>query len=82
MSDTGIGIAEQDLAKVMIPFVQVDPGANRKFPGTGLGLPLSRALVELHGGRLEIESRLGRGTTVTVSLPGERILADPRAISV
>ena len=82
VSDTGIGIAEQDLAKVMIPFVQVDPGANRKFPGTGLGLPLSRALVELHGGRLEIESRLGRGTTVTVSLPGERILADPRAVSV
>ena len=82
MSDTGIGIAEPDLAKVMIPFVQVATGANRKFPGTGLGLPLSRAFVELHGGRLEIESRLGRGTTGTVSLPGERILADSRAISV
>lgn len=75
--DTGVGIAEQDLAKVMIPFARGAAAGNRKFPGTGLGLPLSRALVELHGGRLDIDSREGQGTTVTVTLPKERVLAAP-----
>jgi PAS domain S-box-containing protein len=73
--DTGIGVAPEDLDKIFKPFGQVDSSIARKFEGTGLGLVLTRGLVELHGGTLTFESEPGRGTTVTVSLPrahGER----------
>ncbi len=73
VSDTGIGIRREDIAVVMAPFGQVDTGLNRKFEGTGLGLPLTKAFVEMHGGRLTLDSELGRGTTVTVALPARRI---------
>jgi signal transduction histidine kinase len=73
VSDTGIGIRREDMAVVMAPFGQVDTGLNRKFEGTGLGLPLTKAFVEMHGGRLTLESELGKGTTVTVALPAKRI---------
>ena len=66
VSDTGIGIAAEDLSKVTEPFGQVDNARNREGDGTGLGLPLSRRLMEMQGGALEITSRLGVGTTVTV----------------
>ena len=69
VTDTGIGIAPQDLQRVMEPFAQVDNALNRKHSGTGLGLPLSRMLVELHRGKLVLSSRLGQGTTVKVDLP-------------
>ena len=69
VTDTGIGIAPQDLQRVMEPFAQVDNALNRKHSGTGLGLPLSRMLAELHGGKLLLTSRLGQGTTVKVDLP-------------
>lgn len=70
--DEGIGIAEPDIARVLEPFVQIDSDLNRAQEGTGLGLPLAKQLIELHGGQLEIESVLGQGTTVRVRLPAER----------
>jgi PAS domain S-box-containing protein len=73
VADTGIGIAPEDIPTALSPFGQVDGKLSRKYEGTGLGLPLSRALVELHGGSLSIQSELGRGTTVTVRLPGARL---------
>lgn len=70
IADTGVGMDEAGLAKAMQPFGQVDGGLNRTHEGTGLGLPLTRALIELHGGSLALESALGRGTTVSIYLPG------------
>ncbi|MBI1206584.1 MAG: PAS domain S-box protein [Azospirillum sp.] len=67
--DSGIGIAQKDLGRLMKPFEQADNRYNRTGGGTGLGLWLVKSLVELHGGRLELQSELGRGTTVTVRLP-------------
>jgi signal transduction histidine kinase/HAMP domain-containing protein len=74
VSDTGIGIKPEDLAKVFVPFHQVDNVYARSNPGTGLGLTLSKGLTELHGGRLTIDSVFGEGTTVTVNLPPARIV--------
>jgi signal transduction histidine kinase len=73
--DTGIGIRPEDIDTAMMPFRQIDGGLNRRHEGTGLGLPLARRLAEMHGGRLEIESELGRGTVVRLYLPAERVLA-------
>ncbi len=73
ITDTGIGIRREDLEKVMAPFGQVDSGLNRKFEGTGLGLPLTKAFVEMHGGRFLLESELGGGTTASAILPAHRI---------
>lgn len=70
VDDNGVGIAPQDIDKVMAPFGQAREALVRDHDGTGLGLPLAKALVELHGGSLELESRLGEGTTVNVRLPG------------
>src|SRR5579885_3755032 len=64
--DTGIGIAAEDIARVLEPFGQVDTTLHRRYEGTGLGLPLAKALVELHEGTLTLKSTLGGGTTVTV----------------
>jgi PAS domain S-box-containing protein len=72
VSDTGIGIASEDFEKIFQPFGQVDSSLARKFEGTGLGLPLTKGLVELHRGSLELESEVGRGTTVRVALPKKR----------
>ena len=72
VADTGIGIAEKDIAKAMAAFSQVDSALNRKYTGTGLGLPLVRLLAELHGGTMQLESTVGVGTTVTVRLPQKR----------
>ena len=73
VADTGIGMDAEGVAKAMIPFGQVDSALNRKHEGTGLGLPLTVALVELHGGRLAIGSAPGQGTEITVRLPAERL---------
>ena len=75
VSDTGIGIATEDLPKVMAAFGQVDSAYARRHHGTGLGLPLVRTHAELHGGVLEIDSVFGKGTTARVILPAERMLA-------
>jgi two-component system cell cycle sensor histidine kinase PleC len=79
ISDTGIGIAEADLARVLEPFVQVENAFARKHGGTGLGLPLVRQIVELHGGSMSITSTLGAGTSVVVRLPKDRISLPPPA---
>jgi signal transduction histidine kinase len=72
VSDTGIGIAPDDLGKVLQPFGQAGDIMTRKHQGTGLGLPLTKALVELHGGVLQISSALGQGTTVHIDFPPQR----------
>jgi signal transduction histidine kinase/HAMP domain-containing protein len=69
VTDTGIGMSPEDIPVAMAPFGQVDSRLARRYEGTGLGLPLTKSLVELHGGTLSIESQCGRGTTVTVMLP-------------
>ncbi|AQR63557.1 two-component sensor histidine kinase [Brevundimonas sp. LM2] len=68
VSDTGVGIAARDLQRLGRPFEQAG-AADQKAKGTGLGLSLVRALAELHGGRMSIDSTLGEGTAVTVRLP-------------
>jgi len=75
VKDTGVGIAASDLERVFEPFVQADGNIDRASSGTGLGLPLSRRLVELHGGTLHLESEPGSGTTAIVTLPPERVCA-------
>ncbi len=70
--DRGRGIAATDLARVFERFVQVENHLNRQHEGIGIGLPLSRALAELHGGRLELESEIGVGTVATLTLPRRR----------
>ena len=70
VSDSGIGIAPEDQARVFREFVQLDAGASRHYEGTGLGLALSKRLVELHGGAIGVESQLGRGSTFWFTLPG------------
>ena len=72
--DTGIGIALHDIPKALSRFGQVDSELARKYEGSGLGLPLTKALVELHGGYLDLQSEVGAGTTVTVRFPEERVI--------
>ncbi len=81
VSDTGIGIAAEDLATAFRPFGQIDSSLARKYQGTGLGLPLSKAMAELHGGGLELASAPGQGTTATVWLPPERISVEMSAVA-
>src|SRR5262245_27326667 len=72
VSDTGIGIAQHDIPKAMTPFQRIENQYNRRHEGTGLGLPLSKALTEMHGGRLLLSSAVGVGTNVTVYFPPDR----------
>jgi two-component system cell cycle sensor histidine kinase PleC len=69
ITDNGVGMTALEIETAMRPFGQVDQGFNKKYEGTGLGLPISAALVGLHGGRLTVESDKGKGTRVTVLLP-------------
>src|SRR5262249_15488851 len=73
VADTGIGIADADVERVMEPFGQVDNVINRKHRGTGLGLPLTKGLVELHGGSFRLASTPAAGTTVTIRIPPGRL---------
>ncbi|MGO1119391.1 PAS domain-containing sensor histidine kinase [Rhodovibrionaceae bacterium A322] len=73
VQDTGIGMAEGDIETALTPFGQIDSRLARRFEGTGLGLPLSKGLTELHGGRLEVSSVPDEGTTVVVILPAHRV---------
>ena len=74
VTDTGIGMRPDDIPVALSPFRQLDNAFNRRSEGTGLGLPLAKMLVELHDGVLDIESKVGMGTTVHVRLPKERVL--------
>ncbi len=69
VSDTGIGIAPEDLRLLFVPFTQLDSRINRQYEGTGLGLALAMRLTEMHGGSLTVESEVGRGSCFTVSVP-------------
>ncbi len=83
VTDTGIGIAPEDIPIALAPFGQVDNRLARRYEGTGLGLPLTKVLVELHSGRLDIFSQPGVGTAVVISLPragtGANVVALARA---
>jgi diguanylate cyclase (GGDEF)-like protein len=68
--DTGIGIKEEDFAKIFEEFRQADPSYTREYPGTGLGLPISKRFVEMHGGQIKVESHFGKGSRFTFTLPG------------
>jgi signal transduction histidine kinase len=79
VKDSGIGIAPSDLERVLKPFEQVDSSFTRSHQGTGLGLPLVKAIMELHGGTLDLKSELGVGTQVCITFPAERAVIDPNA---
>ena len=72
VTDTGIGIAAEDQAKLFKEFSQLDASASRKYEGTGLGLALSRRLVEMQGGEIGVESEIGKGSTFWFTLPQAR----------
>ena len=74
VDDTGVGIPESDIAKVMEPFIQSDSDVSTNQRGTGLGLPLTKSLVELHAGTIQLQSQVGTGTCATIDLPPERTL--------
>ncbi|AWJ84148.1 histidine kinase [Azospirillum sp. TSH58] len=71
--DTGIGMTADELEKALEPWGQIDSALGRNHIGTGLGLPLTKRLVELHGGRLDIDTAPDRGTTMTLVFPAERV---------
>jgi signal transduction histidine kinase len=79
VTDTGIGMSEADIVKALDPFGQVDGEIARQHQGTGLGLPLVKVMAEVHGGRLEIDSAPGRGTTMRIRLPGDMQQLTPSA---
>jgi signal transduction histidine kinase len=74
VTDTGIGIAAEDIPRVMQPFGQIENALSRTHQGTGLGLPLIKSLVELHGGHLVLKSTKGVGTRITAILPATRVI--------
>jgi signal transduction histidine kinase/HAMP domain-containing protein len=76
VGDTGIGMSAEDIEIAFQPFGQVDNRLERKYEGTGLGLPLTKALVDLHGGTIAIDSARGAGTRITVTLPQVLELAE------
>jgi len=78
--DTGIGMSVADLPKIQESFVQLDDPVNKRYDGTGLGVPIALAMTKLHGGSLSYESELGAGTTVTLKIPTERVLDVPELI--
>ena len=81
VADQGIGMKAQDIPVALEPFRQIDNALSRPYEGTGLGLPLAKMLVEKHGGTLTLDSTLGVGTTVTITLPAARLRRSPQAAS-
>jgi signal transduction histidine kinase len=74
-------MAAEDIPKALAPFGQIEKKVRRKQEGTGLGLPLAKQLVELHGGTFAIESAINVGTTVTFLLPASRLVASTAGLS-
>ncbi len=81
VADTGIGMAEEDIPRALAPFGQIDSAFTRGHAGTGLGLPLAKSLVELHGGSLTIQSAPGDGTDIAVAIPAGRVTSGERAVA-
>jgi len=79
VADTGPGIAAEDLARVFEPFYRAETAATRAIEGSGLGLAVAKSLAELHGGRLEIESRVGQGTLARLTFPAQPNATSTRA---
>ena len=79
VSDTGIGMSADDMEKALTPFGQVANKMTSTHAGTGLGLPLAKAMMELHGGALMVESQPHHGTTIVLHFPAERVLRGNRA---
>jgi signal transduction histidine kinase len=71
VADTGIGMRPEDIPVALTPFLQLENSLQRHYDGIGLGLPLAKRFVELHGGTFSITSELQKGTTVTIELPGQ-----------
>ena len=69
VKDTGIGKSQADQQKLFIPFVQLDSGTTRKHEGSGLGLALTKNIVEIHGGAIAVPSTIGSGSVFSVTLP-------------
>ena len=67
--DTGVGISKEKLDQIFEPFMQIDGTLSRKYGGTGLGLPVAKKLIELHGGSLWVNSKLGKGSTFVFAIP-------------
>src|SRR5579863_9138060 len=82
VEDTGIGMAQETISAALEPFRQLDASLARRFEGAGLGLSISKALAELHGGQLSVSSAVGVGTTVIIALPAARVGAYPNAVKV
>ena len=78
VEDTGIGMAQETISTALEPFRQLDGSLTRRFEGAGLGLSIAKALAELHGGGLRIQSAVGAGTTVTISIPATRVVTGHR----
>ena len=75
VTDTGIGIAQENLAKVVEPFYQAEASIVRRYEGAGLGLALVNAMIQAHGGGLSLDSKIGAGTTATLHFPRTRTIA-------
>ncbi|MBI2236317.1 MAG: hypothetical protein HYU60_05085 [Magnetospirillum sp.] len=78
VADTGIGMDADGVARALQPFAQVENRLQRAHEGTGLGLPVSKSLAQMHGGDLSIESHPGKGTTVCLGIPRERVVHSER----
>ena len=77
VTDAGMGIAEADIPKILQPFSQVESAFSRSHQGTGLGLPLTKSFIEAHGGALELRSKVGEGTSVSLRFPAQRVIEGP-----
>ena len=74
VEDTGIGMSSADIPKALSPFGQIDSAHNRRHTGTGLGLPLTKRLVEAHGATFDLRSEIAVGTVVTIEFPADRLV--------
>jgi signal transduction histidine kinase/DNA-binding response OmpR family regulator len=81
VTDTGIGIAPEDMKKLFQPFVQIDSRLTREYEGTGLGLALVQKLTDLHGGSVDVESETGKGSRFIINLPIGKVMLDQEVVS-
>ena len=77
ISDTGVGVRDEDIERILTPFGQVASAMSRDHQGTGLGLPITKWLIEQHGGRFELESEETVGTRVSLIFPSSLVVAQP-----